>query len=71
MELIYYMMKLEFVAMPAGEQAVSRWSGEQTLIVSKPRGDMHSDRLYCHQLFEVRVRISNEATLQLWSPQIT
>ena len=35
MKLIYYIMKLEFVAMPAGKR---------TLIVGGPRGDSHSDR---------------------------
>ena len=45
MKLIYYIMKLEFVAMPAGELDVSRWAGKQTLIVGGPRGDLHSDRL--------------------------
>ena len=45
MEFIYYIMKLEFVAMAAGEQGVSRWAGEQTLILGGARGDFHSDRL--------------------------
>ena len=44
MGLIYYIMKLEFVAMPASEQTVSRWAGEQTLILGGPRGDLHSYR---------------------------
>ena len=47
--------------------AVSSWAGEQTIIVGGPRGDLHSDRLYCHQLSEVRVSIPSEATMQLWA----
>ena len=50
-------MKLEFVAVPAGKQAVSRWAGERTLILGGPRGGLHSIRLYCHQLSDVGVRI--------------
>ena len=49
MELIYYIMKLEFVAMSAGEQSVSRWAGEQTLILGGPRGTCTATVLYCHQ----------------------
>ena len=44
MELIYYMMKLEFVAMPASEKAVARWAGEQTLILGGSHWDLHNDR---------------------------
>ena len=53
MELIYYIIKLEFVEMPASELGVPRLTGEQALIVGGLRGDLHSDRLYCHQLSEV------------------
>ena len=35
MELIYNIMKLEFVAMPDSELGVSCWAGEQTLIVGR------------------------------------
>ena len=49
MELIYYIIKLEFVAMPAGEQAVSRWAGERTLMVGGPRGDLRNDRFVLSQ----------------------
>ena len=31
MEFIYYIMRLEFVAMPAIKLGMSRWAGEQTL----------------------------------------
>ena len=44
MEFIYYIMKLKSVAMPASELGVSRWAGEQTLILGGPCGDLHSDR---------------------------
>ena len=63
MELIYYIMKLEFVAL-------GNWAGERILNLGGPRGDLHSDRLYCHQPSEVRVSIPSGATMQLWSPQI-